>query len=147
MGLENSKIDDRQRAKIYKRVSFAEAKEQFAKLTQNNQCANDIKYTVADPLYTPLHTLPVSQNFHASFKGEYSGETTLKLSYAKGVEIDGKWSHSLYYLLQTEWDDGGKLATFPSVIPENYYLGLHKQQYDALYLTTFLNTSHPKKTV
>lgn len=148
MGVEPSKIDDRQRVKIYKRVNFAEARKLFAELTKDSKCK---KHTSADPLFDALDSPPTSQNFYAYFQSSSSGSSTststnnsssssdgkgkitLHLDTSKGIEMFIEHSASVYSLLHTEWWDGRKITIVPSVIPEDYQLGLDKRQYDALY--------------
>lgn len=135
MGAGESKIDDRQRAKTFKRVSLIEARRQFAKVSGPSVLG------VKNPLHKKLDSLPVSQNFGSYFREETNAKfgkgLVLYLESSGGVDLDSaKFQRcTLYHLLQTDYGGEYKVRTLPKDIPENYTIGLYKEQYDALYLT------------
>lgn len=132
MGATGSKIDDRQRAKIYKRVSLIEAQDQFAKLPRTT-------WILGNPLYNALKSFPVSQNFDSCFNYDANHkDLILCLKSTDGAELDSAKfvGCTLYHLLQREDLNGIKVTTSPKEIPENYAIGLYKEQYEALYSST-----------
>lgn len=131
MGNDSSKIDDRQRSKMHKRVSYVEAKVLFANILKVT------KWNLADPIFTPFLGFPVSHNFDAAFFEDGKRGMVLNLISTGGIELDGsKWSPPLYHLLSPELAfQGQQVTTEPRKIPKDYYLGLDKKQCDALYLT------------
>lgn len=136
MGTSNTKIEDSQRIKTYRRVTLIEAKEQFAKVTNGAQLNTD------HPLYLALNSFPVSVNFHAYFGDTISNQVRMHFISSDGVEMDGKLaSQTVYHLLQTSYvypndlNNIYKVVTVPVDIPKDYCIGLFKAQYDALYPT------------
>lgn len=144
MGMGLSKIDDRRRAKIYKRVSFIEARNKFRQLHSDAQNQAIFK------------TFCVSLNFLVYF-GEYPpdpfGTGKLCLRDCEGVEVDGENSPrrcELIFLLKRGIHCNDSKSTKSSssssnseckdtncteiVISEHYLIGLNRQQHDALYL-------------
>lgn len=129
MGATESKIDDRQRAKTYRRVSLVEARQQFAKFPRST-------WVVGNPIYKGLGSFPVSQNFGSYFRYDSNQkDLILNLESTDGVELDSTKAQrtTVYNLLQTEDPSGIKVRTEPKDIPESYAIGLYKEQYDALY--------------
>lgn len=130
MGTGISKIDAKERVRTYKLVNLVEAREQFTKLAES--AAKDIANSTH-----PFHTCPVMRNFRVAWRSDFiSGGSVLDVRSSGGVEVDGRspeWS-TLYYLLEN------KVKIRPSTMAESYYLGLDKQQYDALYLPASKST-------
>lgn len=127
MGSANSinKIEEKERTRTHKLVSLIEARKQFAKLPVTDILTADGKLT------RKFQSLPVLRNFLVDrYRDSKSGWSTLLLGSSEGIEVDGEYSQqwaTLYQLLRNT------VKTSPAVIPDNYYLGLDKEQYDALY--------------
>lgn len=135
------KVDERQRAHTHKLVNLVEARKQFAKLIVINSAGESTNDWPLDK----FHTHPVLRNFQIDFH-TYSRtcRPVLHMQSSKGIEVDGRnpeWA-TVYHLLRN-------YKTSPAIIPENYYLGLDKEQYDALYPSTssMLSTSTATTTV
>lgn len=120
MGTTYSKIDERERVRTYKVVNLVEAREQFAKLIATS---TDCK------LPQKFQTLPVMRNFWSDCAADFYNLPLLQMLSTGGVEVDGRYPQwfTLYHILRP----GTK--TQPTIVPKNYYLGLDKEQYDALY--------------
>lgn len=138
MGVETSKIDAKQRAKMHRRVSLIEARRQFSKLSKlSGQHLSAASVPKSFP--KALNSFPVSQNFKSYFRDErdpkFGKGLVLYLESNNSVELDSAKVQkcTVYHLLKTDYGDEYKVRTVPSIIPENYFIGLYKEQYDALY--------------
>lgn len=126
MGNGGSKIDDRKRAKIYRRVPLIEAKAQFDKLNKR-----DYQGIFTKSNCETLSKFPVSRNFFVTPCCNY---TSFRIESSENIEVDGEtyWPCPLITLLQnTIFCEG----TIYRLVPKKYYIGLDKAQYDILYLT------------
>lgn len=121
MGNTAGKIDPKRRAKIYKRVSLADAQKQFTKLKEL-----ELKPETLELLRKP----PVSANFYSYNYRLHTSE----------YELDGGWAlnQGLLFFLKCNFTNTKVLNT-----PDNYSLGLEKDQYDALYPTSTTTLSSP----
>lgn len=139
MGIVAGKISDRRRVKIYKRVSFIEARDKFTQLPTNTRDLAIFK------------TFCVSLNFLT-----FCGTGQLCLRDCEGVEVDGENNPrcEILFLLKNTIHcntsltvavkslPGSSLSSSKCddvncagiVIPEHYRIGLNRQQHDALYL-------------
>lgn len=128
MGITESKIEDRRRAKIYKRVNFIEARRQFLQLPFGSS-----------GFKKKFDSFPISQNFESYFSDEcsprYGKGLVLYLESVKGVELDSEKVQrcTVYHLLKADYGNSHKVRTVPAIVPSNYFIGLNREQYDELY--------------
>lgn len=125
MGNSVTKLDEKQRLKIYKRVSLLEARDQYSKiaaeLLKQNMGSIHIRF------FGPFAKPPISMNFYvtgvhrgilAPSKDELSGT---------GVHAKGHFRNVFNYLASN--------MGVGTVLSE-YYLGLDQEQHDMLWLDT-----------
>lgn len=114
MGSNYSKLEDKDRIRIYKRIPLVEAREQFARLSPSEQKAEAFKHS------------PISRNFYI-----YLYDQRLTTFHFLDKEVDGSAKHrgSLVFSLQCDrpYVDTSIKAW------KKLFVGLSKEQYDALF--------------
>lgn len=129
MGVSSSKIDAKRRARIYKRVKLTDAREQFAKLTSAEH---------GQDLHLALIKCPVSRNFNVNFANQDCKEIVLEKCDVE-VDADESWKMKLFHLLScaiVQSNIPSLLGNSRNANLTDCFLGLHKDQYDALHFPT-----------
>jgi hypothetical protein len=114
MGSGASKISDHQKIKLYKRISLLEARRQFSLTNQTL------------PIFDQP---PISRNFSLSISNLPNCRENVYISYHGEFEISGNNTSQNSRLFRLRHILSKKIG----IIEENYFVGLSKKQYDALY--------------
>lgn len=132
MGNSVTKLDEKQRLKIYKRVSLLEARDQYAKIAAELLKQKYGQHSYQHLLYfVPFAKPPISMNFRVVPDTGDGKFATLTLS---KDELSGKGAHVDIYICSIFHFLSFTLAK-DTILPE-YYLGLDQEQHDLLWLDT-----------